>query len=167
MTEIKLISLKDEHLLYLWEILQTYENYFDDRVKIDTLKDFRKWIKENVIECLVGIKGEEIIGCGYLSDIDNNNGEINIFAKRRSINREDFLNVIHNGIRYFFIKFSLKMIYAVTRVDNKACLRLMKSIGMKPSNIFKRYETVKGKKIECIMHTILRRDYENLRVYQN
>lgn len=157
MTNVRLIPLKDEHLSYLWKILQTYENYFDDRVKMETLQDFHKWIKENVIEYLVGIQDEEIIGCGYLTDISNNNGEINIFVKRRSIKRNDFLDVINSGMRYFFIKYSLKMIYAITRVDNKACLNLMKLINMKPSDILKNHETVKGKKIDCIMYTILRR----------
>ena len=157
MIDFRISPLKDEHLPQLWGIIQGYD-YFDDIVKMDTLEDFKMWMKKNVVEGLVGIKGDEIIGCGYLSNIHKGLGEINIFVKRRSIKQNKLVSVIKDYLMYFFIGCNLRMIYGIVRKDNKACLRLMQKVGFKTTTVMEKHERIKNVWKDCIMAVILREE---------
>jgi L-amino acid N-acyltransferase YncA len=160
MTDIKLIPLKDEHLPYLWNILQTYENYFDDTVKMNTLQDFYKWMKENIVEGLVGIRDKEILGCGYLESIENNMGCISLFSKRHSIYLLKMIEFLKDALLYFFVKYNLVFIYAIVRYNNRAIIRLLKGLGFGGMQNLPKHEKVNGEFIDCKLFGLLK---ENLR----
>ena len=155
---IRIAPLHEIHYPELWRILRNYPEYFDDNLKCETrtLKGFALYMRGK--PGLVGINGNEVIGCSYLSEIYNDFGEINIFVKRRSVRNDELLAIVKDNIKYFFNEFNLKMIYALTRIDNKSCMRMMKYVGMKPMNVMKDYEIVDGKKKDCLMSVILREE---------
>jgi hypothetical protein len=154
MNNIKLIPLTESHKKGLWDILSTIPGYFDDKVKNRTMDEFFM----TVIDALVGMKGKEIVGCAYLSDICNALGEINIFTKRHSVTPDELLRLIKFNIRYFFDKHGLKMLYAVTQCENKACIHLLKKAGFHWSKTLTNYETIRGKKVSGEMYIILREE---------
>lgn len=152
---IKLVPIQEIHRESLWDILKNIPEYFDDRVRNQTMDEFFM----TVIDALVGVKDEsEIIGCAYLSDICNGLGEINIFTKRHAVNPSELLRLIKYNMRYFFDRHDLRMLYAVTHCENKACIRLLKNAGFHWSQTLNNYETVRGKRINGDMYIILREE---------
>ena len=152
---ITIQPLKNKHIPELWEIIQSYPDYFNDSVKMETIADFKDWLKRDVIDCLVGIKDNEVIGCGYINSMHNNLAEINIFVKRKSIVLKGIIPVLGLCLHDLVTKHSLKMIYAVVRVDNRASIRLMKAVGFKIVDTLKNYEQVKGKDYDCLLGIIM------------
>lgn len=175
--DIEIIPTEDSHISEFWKILQSYPNFFSDEVSIKSLDNFIKWFKENSIDSLTAIKNGEVIGCGYLNDISNlgvykrraiyfspakNDDEnislasISIFVKKRSIKPSKTAPMMRYALPYFFMKHNLAMIYGVTRIDNRACLNLLKMIGLKITGTLKKHKKVKGVWMDYIMSSILR-----------
>lgn len=157
---IEVVPTKSSHLLELWSIFQSYPDYFDDTCKINTFKEFKKQYKQNVISSLTGIKDGEVIGCAYIDNIHKSLGNINIIIKRKTINPVLTVALLKNFIPYLFKKHNLKMLYAITRVNNLACLRLLKNTGFKITETLKDHEILNGIKIDCVIASILREQVE-------
>jgi RimJ/RimL family protein N-acetyltransferase len=154
MNTIRLHTLNNNHRKPLWEIVKDIPDYFDDRATNKTMDEF--FI--SVIDGLIGMKGDEVVGCAYLSDIYNGLGEINIFTKRHTVNHTELLKIIKNNLHYFFDKHNLKMLYAITHCENKACKRLLKSSGFHYADSYSGQEMIRGKKINGEMYVILREE---------
>ena len=155
---ITILEMEKCHLLKLWEILQTYPNYFDDTMGIKTFSDFHKWYKEKVVDGLVGINKEtdEIIGCTYIDEIDNNNGRVNVFMKHKVIPFIEMIELFKKYLNFFIDKHKLKMLYGVIRVENKACLLLLKCLNFKIiPEVLVAYEYVNNKPINCLISTYI------------
>lgn len=149
-------KLNDTHLSDLWYILKEHDDYFSDRLKkeVGSLNTFKNYFAE--MKGLVGKIGDDLIICAYISYIHDGFGEINIFTKRKSITHDELIQVIKDNIGYFFEEFKLKMIYAITRLDNKACIRLMRDVGLKATTFLKDYEIVNGNGVDCVMSVMLK-----------
>jgi RimJ/RimL family protein N-acetyltransferase len=159
MSNIRITDMHESHIPELWNILNGYAEYFDDSISIASEMDFRNYVKKNIISALVAIKDEnEIIGCAYISNIDNGLGEVNIFTKRRSLEPRQLLQLIKENMRYFIDKYNLSMLYAITRTENKSCVQLLKNIGFKYAADLPEHRIVGNKKINCVMYCILKEE---------
>jgi len=150
--------LNETHIPELYQIITSYNSYFDDKVKMDSPETLSNWMKDNVIEGFVGTDNGEVIGCGYLNDIHKNFGEVSIFVKRRSIPHNSLVGILRRHLKYYFDKYNLKMIYAVVAEDNKACMRLLKELKFTPNIWLTKFETINGKPVDCIMYCILKEE---------
>lgn len=152
---ISIQVLKDRHITELWEIIQGYPEYFNDSVKMQSIEDFKSWINKDVIDCIIGVKNNEVIGCGYINSLHDGLAEINIFVKRKSVVLEDIKTVLKICLISLFKKHTLKMIYATVRVDNKASIRLLHKMGFKIADVLIGYEQINGKPVDCYLATIM------------
>lgn len=145
-------------LFQIWKIIESNKNFFDDILNIKTLKDFKEWYNVNVIAGIVGIniKNGEVIGCGYLTSLENRNACISLFMKRKAIPFPVAIDLYKKYMNYFIDKYDLKMIYAIVPINNKACLQLLKILGFKIVDTLKSHVTVNGKKIDCFLATYIR-----------
>lgn len=151
--------MEKRHLFGLWILIQTYENYFDDTLQIKTFKDFKRWFGEKVIDGLVGVSIEtgEIIGCAYIDNLENNNGRLNVFMKWKAMDFSDMINLFKEYLGFFLDKHNLKMLYGVVRVDNKACIQILKRLNFKiNTDILTAHEYVNNKPIDCLIATYSR-----------
>lgn len=139
----------------LWEILKSYPNYFDDTLHIETFYDFEKWWKEEIIDYVIGID-EAVFGFGYLTSLENGNGCINLVMKRKAIPFPVAIELYKKYMNYFIDKYNLKMLYAIVRVNNLACLQLLKILGFKITTTLEKHEVVNGKLIDCFIATYIR-----------
>lgn len=154
--DIEIILTEDNHIPDFWRILQSYPNFFCDDVGIKSESDFIKWFKENSIDSLTAIKDGEVIGCGYLNDIHDSFASIGIFVKKRSIKPSETASMMRKAMPYFFWKHELSMIYGVTRIDNRACIKLLQVVGLKITGTLKNHKKVKGVLTDYVMSSILR-----------
>lgn len=158
--DIEIVPTEGNHIPDFWKILQSYPDFFCDDAGVKTEDDFVKWFKEHSIDSLTAIKDNQIIGAGYLDDIyffaTDPLASINIFIKKRSISPKDTAPMMKVALPYFFQKHNLKMIYGITRINNRACLNLLKMIGLKITGTLKKHKKVKGVLTDYVMSSILR-----------
>lgn len=155
---INIKQLENEHIEALWEIIKEYPDYFNDSVCMNTVEDFKEWLKRDVIDCYVGIRNNEVIGCGYINSLHDGLAEINIFAKKHIIWVNSIIEALKGCLIAIASKHSLKMIYAIVRTDNKASIRLMRAVGFKFVDELKGYEKINGRVYDCIMGIVMKED---------
>lgn len=157
---IKVLALQDSHIVELWKMIKDTD-YFVDDSGVETIDDFKNYLSK-MTEPRVGMKDDEVVGCAYLERLYNGLGCISIFTKRRILKPIELVEILSTGMKYYFNKYNLKMLYAVIRSNNKACLRLVQKVGFIISDRLKDHETVKGIKYDNILVTLMRGKLENI-----
>jgi RimJ/RimL family protein N-acetyltransferase len=153
---IELNKLEDKYLPDLWEIVKSYPGYFDDRVDMKSLEDFKYYMKKNSVDGMVGIKDGEVIGCGYIEKIHNRMACVSIFSKRHMLDPKVMLEILRSALLYYFYKYDLKYIYAVVRENNRAIIKLLKALGFGGVQELPAHERINGKPIDCKLFGLLR-----------
>ena len=163
-TSILVATIQTCHLRGIWELIERYPYYFDDTLHLKTYNDFKDWYTVNdivgvyaqyQISSLFSLNGG-LIGCAYLTSLENGNGCINLVMKRKSIPFHLTIELYRKYINYFIDKYDLKMLYAIVRVNNLACLQLLKILGFKITTTLEKHEVVNGKLVDCVLATYIR-----------
>lgn len=160
--DIKVVSLQDNHIPALWNILQEYPDYFADDLNITDLESFGKYITEKAIDPLVGIRDDEILGCGYLEDLHDRMGCVALFTKRRAVKPFDTIRILKDMMPIYFARHNLKILYAVTRVTNRACIRLMRNLSFLGFETVRGFKKVRGEIVDYVIASIVRDKAEKI-----
>lgn len=134
LNNIYLIPATEIHYQPLYDLLLMYPSYFDDANQLQNFNDFKYWFNSTAISPIVGTFNNQIVGCGYLSSINNNNGCVNLFMNRKIIQFKDAIQIFKKCMNYYLDKYDLKMLYAFVRSNNKPCLFLLNLLGFKITN---------------------------------
>ena len=158
--QTSIIPLEESHIPDLWEIVQSCPNFFADDFYIDKIGKFSDYLHNNAIDVIVGQRGAEIVGCCYLESIEDDRGCIAVFIKRHSLHPAESIQLARIVISNYFKKYNFKMIYAVTRIYNKAVIRLFKMLGFGGWQVLKNFRTVNGQPVDYILAGIIREKME-------
>jgi len=153
---MEVIPLEHSHILALWEILKEYPDFFADDIKLDNSENL--WNYLNNKDTLVGIKDGKVIGCAYLEDLHDGFACVALFTKRHSVKPQEMIKTLKENLSYYFEKHNLKMLYAVTRVTNRAVIRLFKTLGFKGFSLLPKFKEVNGKPVDYILAGIIKED---------
>ena len=152
----KLIPTKTDHLLEIFKIIQSYPNFFDDTLRINSEADLIERLKY-VVASLTIISNGSVVGCMWIDRVFRKFGEFNIIIKRKSVKPSRTPELMKQGFKYFFKNLKLEMIFGLIRDTNRASIRLIKKVkGIMITETLKDYETVKGKPVDCVFTSILR-----------
>ena len=157
--EITVNKLTEDRFFEVYELFQSYPDFFADNFKLDNFCQLHYYLVNKVTDVLIGVKNDKVIGCAYLRNLENGLGEVAIITRRKALHPDETVNTLQNCLHYYFDNNNLNFIYAITRVVNKAALRLNKALGFKGGEILKDYELVNGKFMDCVLTGLLR---ENL-----
>lgn len=162
--EIKIVPIEESHIPELWNIVRDCPNFFADNLKLDKYEDFCNYLINEVTGVLVGTRGDEVLGCAYLENLDTEKGFgcIALISKRRSVTPSDMLSVLKTNISHYFKKYNLNMIYIVTRTTNKAVFRLIKALGFSGLQFLKNYQKVNGEWTDYVLAGIIKEKIREL-----
>lgn len=156
---VDIVKTEDEHLPEFWNILKDWPGFWADRVKIRNLNEFIDWFKATAKDSLTGLDGGMVVGCGYLDSIyPGFYATVNIFKKKGYLNPRMVSAVMKKAMPYFFEKYNLEKLVGITRADNRACIRLIKRVGMKITGKLRHHALVDGKWTDYVWAEILREE---------
>lgn len=157
-----MIEIKEtlyEHLPYLWEIIQEHgvQKYFSDGFIPQSPEEFIRWWEQDVDFSLTGLDDGIPVGVGYLNTISvGYTANINIFKKKGYLKTEMVAKIMKEALPTMFDRFHLERISGITRTNNKACLRLLKLIGLKIDGRIRHFNKVGGKWQDYYLVSILK-----------
>ena len=156
---VNIVPTINEHLPAFWEILKDWPDFWDEKRLVRTEEEFMIWWKSTVKDSLTGLDQNNPVGCGYLDHIfPGYYATVNIFKQKGYLNPRMVAAIMKHALPYFFEKYNLEKIVGITPAHHKACIRLLKRIGLKITGILQHHSRINGQWCDFIWSEILREE---------